>query len=240
MDPFTFATVMSDRSPPSKVKMWIQTVKDRLKKDGNGDDEKKENGFISVMQAALAPFSQYFDFVKDSILLAQLIISQGGWKALAANPTSFLAVVTLTLLMTTVLPHILSSMRLLLTAPELLVGGSSRDGSSSIWKKILLLAILPLQPLFLLIRLKMALIQRKYYSLSMFRSQLPAYPLLKYHATKYTNSILGLETTFQLIILLLLQLYATSETRTSQGVLLNCSDSLDSLDSLDVPKVGDL
>ena len=214
MDTFTFATIMNDRKPPSKMKIWIQAVKDRLKKDG---DEKKENAFISVVQSALAPFSHYFDLVKDSILLAQLVISQGGWNALVANPTSFFAVVTLTLAVTTILPHILSSIRLLLTAPELLVGGSSRNGSS-IWRKILLVVILPLQPLFLLIRLKMALVQRKYYSLSIFRKQLPTYSLLKYHATKYTNSILGLETTFQLIILLLLQLYATSETRTSQGL----------------------
>ena len=212
MDPFTFATVLNDRSQPSKLKNWIQTLKDKFKKDENPGD-KKENGFISVVQLSLAPFSQYFDLVKDSILLAQLIMSQGGWNAMITNPTSFFAIVTMTLFITTILPHILSSLRLLLTAPQLLVG--KRD---TICQKIILVPIIPLQPLFLLIRLKMTLIQRKYYSLSMFRKRLPNYTLLKNNSTKYIRSILGLETTFQLIVLLVLQFYAVSQTRTSQGL----------------------
>ena len=212
MDPFTFATVLNDRSQPSKLKKWLQTLKDKFKKDENPSD-KKENGFISVFQLSLAPFSQYFDLVKDSILLAQLIMSQGGWNAMITNPTSFFAVVTMTLFITTILPHILSSLRILLTVPQLLVG--KRD---TIWQKIILVPITPLQPLFLLIRLKMTLIQRKYYSLSMFRKRLPNYTLLKSNSTKYIRSILGLETTFQLIVLLVLQFYAVSQTRTSQGL----------------------
>ena len=212
MDPYTFATVLNDRSQPSKMKTWIQTLKDKFKKDDNSGD-KNENGFISVFQLSLAPFSQYFDLVKDSILLAQLIMSQGGWNAMITNPTSFFAVITITLFITTILPHILSSLRLLFTVPQLLVG--KRD---TIWQKILLVAIIPIQPLFLLIRLKMTLIQRKYYSLSIFRKKLPTYKLLKNNTTKYIRSILGLETTFQLIVLLVLQFYAVSQTRTSQGL----------------------
>ena len=35
MDPFTFATVLNDRSQPSKLKNWIQTLKNKFKKDEN-------------------------------------------------------------------------------------------------------------------------------------------------------------------------------------------------------------
>ena len=210
LDPYSFATVMNDRNPQSTISKVIENVKARFKKDGG---KPKENTMLATLKLSMAPFSQYFDLVKDFILLAQLILSQGGFYALLENPTDFFPIITLTLFIITITPHILSSIRLLLTVPELLVGKGEK-----LWQKFLLVFIVPLQPLFLLIRVKISLDKRKFWSLETLKERLPEYEKLKYHSTKFIKSILGLETTFQLIILFILQFYADSQTRTSQGL----------------------
>ena len=47
LDPYTFATVMNDRNPPSKVALLSQKLKSRFKK-GDTSGEKKENDIRSV------------------------------------------------------------------------------------------------------------------------------------------------------------------------------------------------
>ena len=162
------------------------------------------NLFCKGIDVAMKPWSHLADMLKDVFFVFKI------GKFVVGGSSYFLTWVFSSLLGTLVLPYVLSLMRLIKYGYEY--------PGVSIIKKIGFLFLCPVLPIILLFGQGITQFQLENCQRKDAQKWMKAYGDIKQVSSKFIKTELGLETTIQITMSILLLLFSRSDTRTEQGL----------------------
>ena len=92
LDPFTLAKVLNDCPLETESESYFQKLSNKLKKSEILNDKRVQKRLeqIFALKIILAPTSHLLDLAKDSLILVEVALSQGGFLLLMAQPKPYI------------------------------------------------------------------------------------------------------------------------------------------------------